>query len=309
MNDDLIKQRLSLLLSACHQANEAADPRPLVGLIARQVAALSAMLEPARIVGRSRKIRGVLQTIENIRASSASVLITGEPGTGKQLVASTIHHTSLRARGPFVVLRKDPEAGSLTEIFRRARGGALFLRELCELSAAGQSEILRGLDDLETDVRFLAASARDLEAETARGALRRDLYYRLQVIHIALPPLREIPEDLPLLVDHFLERFCAEFRRDPAEFPAPAREKLARGAWPGNAGQLAAEVRLLVRGRFKQAVARLEKEMLEEALEAGQANQVQAAKALGLSRQGLINKMKRYGVAGPGGRGGHSDFE
>jgi DNA-binding NtrC family response regulator len=100
-------------------------------------------------------------------------------------------------------------------------------------------------------------------------------------------------EDVPLLVDHFLERFCAEFRRDPAEFPPAVREKLARRRWPGNAGQLAAEVRLLVRGRFKEAIARLEKEMLEEALESVQGNQVQAAKALGLSRQGLINKMKR----------------
>src|SRR5262245_61362707 len=116
METNEIKQRLSLLLNACHQANEAADPRPLVGLLARQVAALAAMLEPSRIVGRSARIRGVLQTIDNIRASSASVLISGEPGTGKQLVASAIHHTSLRARGPFVVLRKDPTAGSMAAI-------------------------------------------------------------------------------------------------------------------------------------------------------------------------------------------------
>jgi DNA-binding NtrC family response regulator len=264
------------------------------------------MLEPARIVGQSRKIRAVVQTVENIRASSASVLITGEPGTGKQLVASTIHHSSLRARGPFVVLRQDPAGGSLAEIFRRARGGSLFLREICQLSAAGQGEILRGLDDLETDVRFLAASTRDLEAETARGTLRRDLYYRLQVIHIALPPLREISEDVPLLIDHFLERFCAQFQRDQAEFPPALREKLARRQWPGNAGQLAAEVRLAVRGRFKDAVARLEKEMLEEALEAVHSNQVKAAQALGLSRQGLINKMKRYGISSPV---PYSDFE
>jgi DNA-binding NtrC family response regulator len=170
------------------------------------------------------------------------------------------------------------------------------LKELCDLGTAAQGEILRGLDDPETDVRFLASSARDLEAETARGALRRDLYYRLQVIHIALAPLREMPEDIPLLVDHFLARFCAEFRRDPADFPAEARERLAHGPWPGNTGQLAAEVRLMVRGRFKDAVARIEKEMIEEALEAAHSNQCQAAKALGLSRQGLINKMKRYGV-------------
>ena len=301
MTDDFIKQRLDVLLGACHQANEAADPRPLVGLIAREVAALAAMLEPARIVGRNPKILAVLQTIENIRASSASVLITGEPGTGKQLAAETIHHSSLRGRGPLVVLRRDPASASMAEIFRRARGGSLFLGEICELSGAVQGEVLRGLDDPETDVRLLAASARDLEAETARGVLRRDLYYRLRVIHIAMPALREMAEDVPLLADHFLRRFCAEFGRDPAEFDAAV---LTGREWPGNTGQLAAEVRLMVRGRFKEAVARLEKEMLEEALDAVQGNQVKAARALGLSRQGLINKMKRYGVGSP-----YSDFE
>src|ERR1051325_3309874 len=149
MTDELIKQRRGLLLNACQQANEAADPRPLVGLIARQVAALAAMIEPARIVGRSRRIRAVLQTIENIRASSASVLITGEPGTGKQLVATTVHHTSRRARGPFLTLGPAATPGKRAELLRRARGGALFLKELCALEAAAQGEILRGLDDPE----------------------------------------------------------------------------------------------------------------------------------------------------------------
>lgn len=300
MDASEIKERLGVLLSACQQANAAPDPRPLLGLIAREVAALDALLEPARIVGRSRKIRVVLRTIENIRASSASVLITGEPGTGKQLVAATVHHTSLRARGPLLMVAPGAAPDNLVEIFRRARGGALFLREVCDLGAAAQGEILRGLDDPETDVRVLASSDRDLEAATARGALRRDLYYRLQVIHIALPPLREMPEDIPLLVDHFLQRFCAEFGRDPADFPSELLESLAARPWPGNTGQLAAQVQLLVRGRFKDAVGRLEKEMIEEALQAAHSNQCQAAKALGLSRQGLINKMKRYKLSGSG---------
>jgi DNA-binding NtrC family response regulator len=293
MTGDSIKQRLRVLLRACQQANEAADPRPMVGLIAREVAALAAMLEPEPIVGQSAKIRAVLQTIENIRASSASVLITGEPGTGKQLAAETIHHSSLRGRGPFLVLGREPAEGGLGDLFRRARGGSVFFSEIGELSAAAQVEILRGLDDPETDVRLLAASARDLEAELARGVLRRDLLYRLRVIHIAMPSLREIPEDVPLLIDHFLQRFCAEFGRDPGEFPV---NRLAGRSWPGNTGQLATEVRLMVRGRFREAVARLEREMLVEALDAVRGNQVQAAKALGLSRQGLINKMKRYGL-------------
>jgi len=293
-----IKRRLDLLLSTCQQANKAADPRPIVGLIAREVAALAAMLEPDPIVGRSPKIRAVIQTIENIRASSANVLITGEPGTGKQLAAETIHRSSLRARGPFARLRRESVSDGLPEMFRRARGGSLFLEELCALSAAAQGEILRLLDDPETDVRLLAASARNLEAELARGGLRRDLHYRLRVIHITMPALAEIPEDVPLLLDHFLRRSCAEFHRDPAEFDTSG---FANRPWPGNTGQLAAEVRILVRGHLKKAVARLEREMLEEAVQAQLGNQVRAAKALGLSRQGLINKMKRYRVgASPG---------
>jgi DNA-binding NtrC family response regulator len=114
------------------------------------------------------------------------------------------------------------------------------------------------------------------------------------VIHISLPPLREIAEDIPLLADHFLRRFGAEFHRDTAAFTLPS--DLTQRPWPGNTEQLEAEMRLLVRGTFKQTVARLEKQMLEEALRASHDNQCQAAKALRLSRQGLINKMKRFGL-------------
>jgi DNA-binding NtrC family response regulator len=289
-----LEKRLNLLLRACQQANSAPDPRPVLGLVTREVAALASLCEPARIVGESARLRAVRRTIESIRASSVCVLITGEQGTGKELVARTIHRTSLLARGPFLVLGRSAAHGGLPDLFSRARGGSLFLPEVCALDTAAQGEVLRCLDDPESDVRCLAASTHDLDAETALGAFRRDLYYRLKVIHLALPPLREIPEDIPLLAAHFLRRCCAEFGRDPAEFvPAPAGGMSSR-PWPGNTGQLEAEIRLLVRGTLKQTVAKVEKQMIEEALEAAHGNQCQASKALGLSRQGLINKMNRY---------------
>jgi DNA-binding NtrC family response regulator len=297
MDPGELKTRLCVLLSACQQANTAADPRPMLGLVTREMAALAAMLDPPRIVGESPQIQNVRRTIENIRASSACVLITGGPGTGKELAAAVIHHTSLRSRGPWVVVRSRGGTTSLAETFRHARGGTLFLGEVSDLSPVAQREILRGLDDAETDVRFLAATARDLEIQTARGAFRRDLYYRLKVIHIAMPALSEIAEDIPRLANYFLERCCAEAGRDPAGFPPGLIGELVRRRWPGNSGQLEAEVRRRVTGgELKEAVDHLEKQMVEQALEAANRNQCQAAKSLGLSRQGLINKMKRYGL-------------
>ena len=301
-----MERRLSVLLATCQQADAAADPRPILALVTREVAALGTLIAPPRIVGESAKIQSVRRTIENIRASSASVLITGEAGTGKELVAATIHRTSLRARGPFIRLAERGEAADLREFFHRARGGSLYVAEVAGLGPSSQGQILRGLDDVETDVRLLAGTARDLDAEAARGAFRRDLYYRLRVIHIALPALREVTAEIPRLVKYFLERVAAEEGSAPVELPPPVIEQLARRRWPGNIAQLQAEVhRLAAGGTLRRAVAKLEKQIVGEALEAAHGNQRQAAKALGLSRQGLINKLKRYGMR----RGPHSDLE
>lgn len=294
MNEEELKSRLNLLLEACQKANRAGDPRPLMGLVTREAAALAALFDPPQIVGESARMRNLRRTIEKIRSSSASVLITGEPGSGKELVATTIHHSSLRGRGPFVRVNK---SGELSGMLRSARGGAIFLEEVSRLDSEAQREVLRSMDDAELDVRYLAGTAQDLESLAARGAFRRDLYFRLKVIHIALAPLREIAEDIPLLANHFLQRFCVENRHEAYALPAAVVEELARRRWPGNIRQLQAEVRRLASGgTLKQAVANLEKKMVEQALEAAHQNQVQAAKALGLSRQGLINKMRRYRV-------------
>jgi DNA-binding NtrC family response regulator len=307
-----LSQRLALILSVCRRANTEGDPRPLVALITHELAALMATLGPPVLVGGSAKMRHVVRLIENIRGSAANVLLTGERGTGKQHAANVIHASSLRARGPFVVLTcASAPATGLAATLHRARGGSLFLKEISYLRSAAQTEILRALEEPEIDVRFLAGSSRDLEAEAAKGNFRRDLYYRLKVIQIPLPPLREIPEDVPPLANYFLAQFCQDWRREPMAFSAAVLDRLARSAWPGNAQQLRAEVRRLAFGAqtrtiigeqdgrrvraFLNAVADLEKLLIAEALEASSHNQQQAARYLGLSRQGLINKMKRYG--------------
>jgi len=174
----------------------------------------------------------------------------------------------------------------------------------------------------------LAATNKDLTAEIARGAFREDLYYRVKVIHIHMPPLREMREDIPLLANHFLKEYCRETKREPMEFSPRVMRRLRASEWPGNARQLRNEVMRMAacardsiiaeddpwegmpapgggpapvpqRGEarsLKAAVAELEKGMIEEALRATEGNQQKAARQLGLSRQGLINKMKRYAV-------------
>jgi DNA-binding NtrC family response regulator len=178
-------------------------------------------------------------------------------------------------------------------------------------------------------VRLLAATNKDLEVEIGKGAFREDLYYRIKVIHIHMPPLREIREEIPLLANHFLKEYCRETGRGAMEFAPVVMRKLVGAAWPGNVRQLRNEVMRLAAcassnaigeedlwegmpspGRdqpaaqpvrlqsLKKAVAEMEQRMIAEALRETRSNQQQAARLLGLSRQGLINKMKRYSIAG-----------
>jgi Nif-specific regulatory protein len=314
------------------------------------------------IVGTGARIQQVVRLVERIRDCSVNVLITGESGTGKELVAKAIHYTSPRARHPFVALNCAalPEALVESELFgiekgvatgvqqrmgqfQKADGGTLFLDEIGDLSQQAQAKILRvlqervlervgGRNSIQVDVRILAATNKDLEAEIAKGTFREDLYYRIKVIHIHMPPLREIREDISLLANHFLAEYCRETGRQPMEFHPQVMRKLLTAAWPGNVRQLRNEVmRLAACARqrviteddlwegipmpgpvavpraapaakpqqgpsLKNAVADLERAMIEEALRATKNNQQQAARVLGLSRQGLINKMKRYSL-------------
>jgi DNA-binding NtrC family response regulator len=224
--------------------------------------------------------------------------------------------------------------------FEAAHGGTLFLDELADLSAAAQATLLRVLQErvvervggrraIPVDVRVIAATNKDLEQAMSQGAFRADLYYRLKVIHIAMPPLRTMREDISLLVMHFLEQFARELGKGRLELTPEARHCLESYDWPGNVRELAHEMKRLVvlsRGQpvtaaelspeiqnaskatvhinpalpegtsLKAAVEELEQHMLQEALVASGYNQVKAARKLGLSRQGLIKKLKRYGI-------------
>ena len=311
------------------------------------------------IIGTGQRIQQIVRLVERIRDSLVNVLITGESGTGKEMVAKAVHYTSSRARRPFVALNcaalPEPlleselfgiEKGVATGVnqrvgqFQKADGGTLFLDEIGDLSLPAQAKILRvlqervlervgGRSSIPVDVRLLAATNKDLESEIAKGAFREDLYYRIKVIHIHMPPLREIREEIPLLANHFLKEYCRETARGSTEFAPAVIANLMTAPWPGNIRQLRNEVMRLAAcapGRIiteddlwqglpslpkpapkppaagkvqslKQATEELERRMIADALAETRQNQQQAARRLGLSRQGLINKMKRYAIA------------
>jgi Nif-specific regulatory protein len=310
------------------------------------------------IIGTSARIQQVVRLIERIRDSVVNVLITGESGTGKEMAARAIHFTSPRARKPFVALNCAAlpetlveselfgiEKGVATGVnprmghFQKADGGTLFLDEIADLSMTAQAKILRVLQErvvervgsrgpVPVDVRLLAATNKDLEAEIGKGNFREDLYYRIKVLHIQMPPLRDVREDIPLLANHFLKEYCRENARGEMEIAPGIMRRLMAAAWPGNVRQLRNEVmRLAACARqneiteedlfedmaqeappvkatkpkpqsLKTAIEELERQMIREAIEATHNNQQQAARLLGLSRQGLINKLKRYSLGG-----------
>jgi Nif-specific regulatory protein len=309
------------------------------------------------IIGAGPKIQEVVRLIERIRDTLINVLITGESGTGKELVARAIHYTSPRARRPFVALNCAAlpetlleselfgiEKGVATGVqprigqFEKANGGTLFLDEIGDLSVTAQAKILRVLQErvlervggrtpIPVDVRLLAATNKDLEAEIAKGTFREDLYYRIKVLHIHMPPLREIREEIPLLANHFLREYCRENHRPPLAFAPRVLRILEEQPWPGNIRQLRNEVIRVAAcaqqniiteedlwigaardpdrrpapkahrpATLKKAIEELERTMIDDALRKTRNNQQQAARLLGLSRQGLINKMKRYAI-------------
>jgi two-component system response regulator HydG len=188
----------------------------------------------------------------------------------------------------------------------------------------GVIEHVGGRKEIPVDIRVLAATNKDLEAEIKRGNFRKDLYYRLKVIHVQMPALREIPEDIPLLANYFLGKYCQEMGKEPKKLTTGALRCFMSYSWPGNVRELENKIKrlvvltprkviteedlsedirsvgekapLLTARSFKETVEELEKRLISEALQMCQQNQLQAAKALGLSRQGLIKKMKRYGI-------------
>jgi DNA-binding NtrC family response regulator len=316
-----------------------------------------------RLIGRSEAMRAVFRSIERVAESRANVLITGESGTGKELVAQAIHELGPRRDAPFVVVNCAAiphtlmeselfghERGAFTDArerrigkFEAADGGTIFLDEIGELAAPVQAKLLRALQDrtidrvgaphpIPVDVRVVAATNRDLEREVAAGRFRSDLYYRIHVVPIALPSLRERREDVRLLAESFLARVRGEAARGPARIAPDALAVLERYAWPGNVRELENAIERAVAlvdgdrievadlpqeiqtaerseglreevraGRIdlETAVARFESDLIREALEQTGGNQTRAAERLGITRRLLKLKMDRL-AAGTG---------
>jgi DNA-binding NtrC family response regulator len=247
--------------------------RTLEGVrLKQEAAALKSQIEDLarfdNIVGHSLEIREVFRKVTQIAPSRATVLLTGETGTGKELVAAAIHHRSPRAAGPFVRVHCGALADSLLESelfghergsftgaaktrqgrFEQANGGTILLDEIGEIPLATQIKLLRilqerelervgGNETIQIDVRIIAATNRDLKQMVAEGSFREDLFYRLNVISLQLPPLRERASDIPLLVAHFLQRFEADDGKTLA-LSAAAMDLLARYSWPGNVREI-----------------------------------------------------------------------
>jgi transcriptional regulator with PAS, ATPase and Fis domain len=290
-----------------------------------------------------------------------TVLITGESGTGKELVAKAIHYEGPRKSNPFVVVNCGAVPRELieSEFFGHAKGaftdakeektgkfemahtGTIFLDEVGELSAEAQVKLLRALGEREivkvggtktipVDVRVIAATNKDLEQAVREGTFREDLYWRLAVLSLHLPPLRERREDIPLLCDHFIRKYRDELDKDIRGFTPAALELMAVYPWPGNIRELesviyeamvlsdAAEIEAAVlpsrlrRGQKEAAdgtpagktlgevvadvSGRAERRMIERALEATGGNRTRAAALLGISRKTLFNKMRELGI-------------
>jgi two-component system response regulator PilR (NtrC family) len=222
----------------------------------------------AQLLGKSKAMQSVFELISKIHSTRTNVLITGESGTGKELVARALHTEGNRAQKPFVAVncgaipeelmeselfghKKGAFTGAITDkrgLFQEADGGTLFLDEIGELSLSLQVKLLRALqerkvkvvggnEEIAIDVRVIAATNRDLEAEVARNAFRADLYYRLNVVEIRLPPLRQRREDIPLLAEHFLKKFGDEHGRG-SKLTSEALRRLESYDFPGNVREL-----------------------------------------------------------------------
>ena len=305
-------------------------------------------------VGKSTAMNEVFDIIRQAAPARATVLIQGESGTGKELAAHALHHLSPRKDGPFVAVHCASLSPSLLESelfghekgsftgaeerragrFERADGGTLFLDEIGEIDARLQVKILRvleerrfervgGQESIDVDVRLLAATNRDLSAMVKEGTFREDLYYRLNVIVISLPPLRDRVGDVPLLLHHFAEQFAEENGRKLQGFTPDALDVLCAYEWPGNVRELRNVVERMVvmskgdrlgvrdvpaevRGRpvldhqasgpVPTRLVDSEKQMIEQALERHAGNRTRAAEELGISRRTLHRKLNEYGL-------------
>jgi len=309
------------------------------------------------IVGRDPKMQAIFRLTEDIAPTDATVLIQGESGTGKEMLARAIHQLSLRRNKPFVVIDCSAYPATLLESelvghgggaftgatrqkigrFEQADGGTVFLDEVGEIPSSAQIKLLRviqtqrferlgGEKTLAVNVRFIAATNKDLLQEVKAGRFREDLFYRLHVIPLHLPPLRVRPNDIPLLARHFLRLFSREQKKDMQDFSPEAMRAVLNYPWPGNVRELENSIEhgvVLAKGSRIESVdlpsavmdtgsvgskgqpaklatmAEREQELLKEMLDKCSWNKKQTARNLGISRNALYQKMKRYGILKP----------
>ena len=307
------------------------------------------------LVGGSASMLSAYELVERAAPSDAAVLITGESGTGKEVVARSLHERSKRSSGPFVSVNCAalPEAlleselfghvkGAFTDahasrpgLFAEARGGTIFLDEIADMPIALQPKLLRALQqrtvrpvgsdrEIEVDARLVTATNRDIEASIADRAFREDLFYRINVIHIEMPPLRARGGDILLLARHFLERFSKQMNKPLEGFDQSASERLLEYAWPGNVRELSNCIEravVLTRGpaitsddlpekvrAYRPShvllasddptelvsLEEVERRYVLRVLEAVQGNKTKASQILGLDRKTLYRKLELY---------------
>lgn len=317
----------------------------------------------SNFIGRSAPMKRVFEIITKVAETKSTVLIMAESGTGKELAARSIHFNSPRRDRPFVPINCGAVPANLLEseffgyvkgafsgadrtkkgLFEEADGGTLFLDEISELPLNMQVKILRAIQEEEirrlgeaatrqVDLRVIASTNKDLQAEVREGRFREDLYYRLNVIRLHLPPLRDRTDDIPLLARHFLEQITTRHNLDSRKLSAEAVQVLTQHPWPGNVRQLANVIeqaavmsegpaitpadlpfspppapagglivavpkdRLDLKATLKEVIEQTEQTMIRRALDRTGQNRTHAAQALGISRRTLINKIQAYGL-------------
>jgi two-component system response regulator HydG len=314
---------------------------------------LGEKFDKQNMIGRSQLMVKLLETAEQVASTEATVLITGESGTGKEMIANAIHYNSLRKNAPFIKINCAALAESLLESelfghekgaftgadkrregkFRQANGGSIFLDEVSEMSAAMQVNLLRVLQEREltpvggaeviaVNVRVIAASNKDLKKEMEQKRFREDLFYRLNVVALNVPPLKDRKEDIPLLAQHFLQIFAAKNKKNIKGFTPQSMEKIVKYAWPGNVRELMNAVeRAVVLSRLEYLDAddmvllmrdnqvtdddqlslpenmpldEVEKRSILEAVNACGGNKSKAARRLGITRKTLRKKLDKY---------------
>jgi len=302
------------------------------------------------LVGKSKKIQQVFQLISKVASTNSTVLIRGESGTGKELVARAIHYSSPRKESPFIPVNCAAlpetlleaelfghEKGAFTDagykkagMFESADKGTIFLDEISDMTLQMQAKILRVIQErsfnrlgstklIKVNIRILAATNKNLERMIQKGTFREDLYYRIDVISIAVPPLRERKEDIPLLAQHFLVKYTTLHGKKVKGISSQAMEQLCSYDWPGNVRELenVVERAVIFANRevilledlplslqstfsggksFPPSLEEAEKKLILDALQATGANQSKASKILGIHRNTLWRKVKKYDI-------------